>query len=172
MAVLWTLYKTAVYGSCAKVYSRKHWAICFVGPYKQSPSPPLPHLNTHKGLETLVCDTSNKVDHVIIKYDIPNHHNNLYDVLKIHVLVFRDSFWRSSWRDFLYMLWLSFFIEQVPLSEWQCGSNEYIAESDKYRLKVTDVTGMCKTSYCMLRLSLRLSVPSLNFWYWEWDWDF
>ena len=32
------------------------------------------------------------MDHVIIYFDIPNHHNNLYDVLKIHVLVFRDSF--------------------------------------------------------------------------------
>ena len=36
-----------------------------------------PHLNTHIGLETLVCDTSNKVDHVIIQFDFPNHHNKV-----------------------------------------------------------------------------------------------
>ena len=37
------------------------------------------------------------------------------------------------------MLWLFFSIEQVALSEWKCGTNDYIAESDKYRLKVTEV---------------------------------
>ena len=47
-----------------------------MGPYKQSPrNTPPPILNTHNGLETLVCETSNQVDYVIIKIDIPNHHN-------------------------------------------------------------------------------------------------